>query len=86
MSIYRLNYTNLIDTKAMDNLKNILGIIDDTDTLTIVIENNLIPEADKILGLLHENGFDCKTSARNDGMKFTITATKEFIQQMIEIT
>jgi hypothetical protein len=86
MSVYRLNYTSMIETKDMDNLKNILGIVDDTDTLTIVIENNLIPESDRILSVLHENGFDCKTSSRNDGMNFTITATKEFAKDIIDIT
>jgi hypothetical protein len=85
MSDYRLNYTNLIDIKDMDNLKSILGIVDDTDTLTIVIEENLISKADRILGALHENGFDCKTSTRNDGMNFTITATKEFTRNIIDI-
>ena len=86
MSIYRLNYTSLIETKDMDNLKNILEIVDDTDTLTIVMENNLIPEADRILAVLHENCFDCKTSARKDGMNFTITATKELAKDIIDIT
>ena len=86
MSVYRLNYASLIETKDMDNLKNILGIVDDTDTLTIVIENNLIPEADRILSILHENGFDCKTSSRNDGVNFTITATKELAKDIIDIT
>lgn len=76
MSDYRINFDKMINTKDTSNLSQMLGVIDNNDKLTVIIDNNSSKNAEIILRVLYENGFDCTTSGGADNNSYYITATR----------
>lgn len=67
MSDYRIDFQERVNTKDASDLSQMLGIIDNGDNLTVIVDNNC-NDTEIILKILYENGFDCKTSngVKND--------------------
>jgi hypothetical protein len=78
MSDYRINFNGMIMAQDTMNLTQILGIIDNEDKLTIVMENNGSKErdAENILKLLYENGFECTTGGGSAKSNYYIVANR----------
>lgn len=76
MSDYRINFNNLINASDIHNLSQMLGIIDNNDKLTIIVDNNTVKDIEAILKLLYENGFDCKTTGGSGNHNLYISASR----------
>lgn len=76
MSDYRINFDGIINTRDTNNLSQMLGIIDNDDRLTVIVDNNAVKDAEKILKLLYENGFDCKTTGGSGNNSLYIMASR----------
>jgi hypothetical protein len=76
MSDYRINFKDTINAQDTFNLTQMLGIIDNDDTLTIIVDDKSTKDAEVILKLLYENGFECKTKGGSTNSSFYIVANR----------
>ncbi|MFZ5644851.1 MAG: hypothetical protein ACOY46_14800 [Bacillota bacterium] len=76
MSDLTIRLEPAIDHKAMENLKTSLSRIHNNDQITIIMESTDAHQADKVMELLRNEGFDFQPRGSHDGRDYQVIARR----------
>lgn len=76
MSDYRINFGTAIDSNDINKLYGMFNIMEEKDSLNIVLEAADAHQAERIMKILDDNHFDVTTKGSNDGYHYNITARR----------
>lgn len=65
-----------VDREAVRKVKNALSQLEKNDQITIVMESTDAQQADKVMELLSQEGFDYQPKGSHDGRQYLVTARK----------